>query len=234
MSFIDVKDLGIRAVSHSRMKTHEGCPRKAMYKFIDKLQEPGNDAMNRGLEVHKELENWLLCVNGKKYEGTGTAPRGKVYDVIRGDVSDYSRYRYEVNPEQQVAFDKEWNVCDWFGANAWMRVVFDLAATSPCKNHIFIGDYKTGKVYDDHDQQADLYAVAGYQMGAASVDVAFYYIDQNQVQRYTYDRDELEQLVSVVEARAAQVTEDRIFATNPSWRCKYCHFRKENGGPCVH
>lgn len=72
--FISVKDIGIQAVSHSRMKTHEGCPRKAMFKFIDKLKEPPNDAMERGLAMHQELENWLLAVKGEKYAGTGTAP----------------------------------------------------------------------------------------------------------------------------------------------------------------
>ena len=115
-----------------------------------------------------------------------------------------------------------------------MRVVFDFIGTSPDGNHMLLGDYKTGKVYDDHDLQADLYAVAGYIMGAASVDVKFYYIDQDMVQLYTYDREELEALTEVVEARALKVTSDRTYATNPSWKCKYCHFRKENGGPCVH
>lgn len=162
-------------------------------------------------------------------------PRGDVYDVIRGDISGFFKDKYDVSPEAQVAFDKEWQVCDWFGANAWMRVVFDVVAKSKCGNHIFLGDYKSGKVYpEDHDQQADLYAVAGYYLGAASVDVAFYYLDAKQVQRYEYDREELESLVATVEARAEKVTSDRVFPTNPSWRCRYCHFRKENGGPCVH
>ena len=182
-SFIDMKDIGIQAVSHSRMKTHEGCPRKAMYKFVEKIKEPGNDAMNRGLEVHSGYEHWLL-------KHTGPA--------------------------------------------AWMRVVFDSAFTSPNKEHIVLNDYKTGKVYDDHDDQAELYAVAGRKMGAKKVNVKFYYMDQNTVQPYKFDENELDALVDKIEARALKVTSDRLFPTKPSWKCKWCFFSKQKGGKCAH
>ena len=238
MSFIKTEDIGIQAVSHSRMKTHEGCARKAKYKFIDKLKEPSNEAMDRGLEKHKELENWVNAVIGEPFGGSGAIPRSGIYDRIRDhcaqDFWGKGSPKYDVKAEMQVAFNREWAMCDWFGPEAWMRVVFDAVGVSPCGNHIVLYDWKTGKVYDDHDEQANLYAVAGYYMGAASVDVKFFYLDQNIIQPYNYDREELEGLVKDIEARAEAVTSDRIFATNPSWRCKYCHFRRENGGPCAH
>ena len=241
MSFISVEDIGIQAVSHSRMKTHEGCARKAKYKFIDRLKEPSNEAMERGLQKHKELEHWVNTMAGhavhEDYDGSKI--RGGIYDTIREHYAQdllgkRQAEHYKVSAEMQVAFNREWEVCDWFGPQTWMRVVFDLVGISPCGNHIVLYDWKTGKIYPDHDEQADLYAVAGYYMGAASVDVKFFYLDQNTVQPYNYDRDELESLVEKVEARAKAVTSDRIYATNPSWRCQYCHFRAENGGPCPH
>jgi CRISPR/Cas system-associated exonuclease Cas4 (RecB family) len=238
MSFISAEDIGIQAVSHSRMKTHESCPRKAKYKFIDKLKEPGSPAMDRGLEIHKGLEEWCKFMLGREHDidASTKIPSNGVYRTIREDLRALNKGqdKYKVEPELQVAFNKDWKIVDWFAPDTWMRVVFDFVAVSQCGNHMVLGDYKTGKVYDDHDDQADLYAVAGYYMGAASVDVKFYYVDQNTIQPYEYDRDELEALVAEIEARAEKVTSDRIFPTNPSWRCKYCHFRAENGGPCPH
>lgn len=234
MSFISVEDIGITAVSHSRMKTHESCPRKAKYKFIDRLKEPGNEAMERGLKLHKELENWMK--NGTPI------PRTPIYNKIREHISDFyncgesatNPVKYIVKAEQQAAFDKDWNPCDWFAANAWMRVVYDYSAWSPCGTHATLGDYKTGKIYDDHDQQADLYALSAFKSGAKRVDVYFYYLDQNVVQPYHYEERELPSLEAAVAERADKVTSDRVFPTNPSWRCRYCHFRRENGGPCAH
>mgnify|MGYP003643187511 CR=1 FL=1 len=238
-SFIDMKDIGIQAVSHSRMKTHEGCPRKAMYKFVEKIKEPGNDAMNRGLEVHSGYEHWLLKHTGKPTDGKdGMLPVFPISSVIEKDVKEYwdlpRAERYDIQAEQQVAFDKDWNVTSWFGPDAWMRVVFDSAFTSPNKEHIVLNDYKTGKVYDDHDDQAELYAVAGRKMGAKKVNVKFYYMDQNTVQPYKFDENELDALVDKIEARALKVTSDRLFPTKPSWKCKWCFFSKQKGGKCAH
>jgi len=235
MSFISMEDVGITAVSHSRMKTHEGCPRKAKYKFIDKLKEPGNDAMNRGLEIHKQLEGWM--VNGLKPKGGDYSdgvdiPRTGIYNRIRKDVARLKLGGYSLQPELQAAYDKDWEPCSWFGPQAWMRVVYDYVATHG--THHVLADYKTGKVYEDHDQQADLYALSAFKSGATAVDVVFYYIDQNTVQPYTYDPDELPALEEQVLARAEAVTSDRLYPTNFSWRCEYCHFRRENGGPCAH
>ena len=238
MSFINQEDVGIQAVSHSRMKTHEGCPRKAKYKFIDKLKEPPNPAMERGLEIHKNLEHWVNAVfaNEVHEEYDGSTVRGGIYDHIRTVCSEdfLGKPKYIVEAERQVAFNRNWEVVDWFAPDCWVRVVFDVVATSPCGSHMFLYDWKTGKIYDDHDDQADLYAVAAYKMGARAADVKFFYIDQDTVQPYEYSTDELESLVADVEARAELVTSDRLFPTNPGWRCKYCHFRRENGGPCAH
>lgn len=237
MSFIDVKDVGIQAVSHSRMKTHEGCPRKAMYKFIQKLKEPGNEAMERGLKLHKDLENYVISLTQDK-KVNRNIPHDGVYKIISSSILEAIKGRWfetkEVLPEQQVAFDKDWNVTSWFGPAAWMRVVYDLSIYEKDKSHAELWDYKSGKVYDDHDQQADLYALSAFKQGYEAVTVKFFYLDKDIVQPYNYDQSEVPALEEAVQERAEKVTSDRTFPTNPSWRCKYCHFRRDNGGPCVH
>jgi CRISPR/Cas system-associated exonuclease Cas4 (RecB family) len=236
MSFIDLKDIGIVAVSHSRMKTHEACARKAMYKFIDKLPEPSNEAMDRGLAEHKRLENWLRKLIQAKYDEPSTMGDSKVHKAIEKELCDLYASGYRLAPEQQMAFTKHWErVCTWFEPAVWMRVIADFMATKD--DHAVAGDYKTGQVYDDHDLQADLTAMALFTRHpeVQRVDIRFYYLDIDTIQPYTYHRaEEFDTLRASTIERAERVIQDRTFATNPSWRCKRCHFRKENGGPCVH
>jgi len=35
-----------------------------------------------------------------------------------------------------------------------------------------------------------------------------------------------------VTEKVMKIENDDIFAPNPSYACRWCHFRKNNGGPC--
>ena len=48
----------------------------------------------------------------------------------------------------------------------------------------------------------------------------------------TYKREQLEDLKVWVTGRINKIENDDIFAPKPSFGCRWCHFRKENGGPC--
>lgn len=232
MSFIKVEDVGIQQLSHSRMKTHEQCPRKAKYKFIDRLKEPENEAMARGLQVHQELERWLLAETTGSTEAPALPATG-VYAAIRNRVKDLISKEYHLYPEQQVAFDIDWNLCNWFGPQVFMRVVYDFVAVGA--DHVVVCDYKTGKRYDDHELQAKLYALGAFkEHDVSEVEVVFFYLDLGEMQVYKYTSKDAWPLQVGVMERANRVRGDRMFPTKPSWLCRYCHFRKENGGPCAH
>jgi CRISPR/Cas system-associated exonuclease Cas4 (RecB family) len=232
MTFIKMEDIGIQALSHSRMKTHEQCPRKAKYKFIDKLKEPSNEAMERGSTIHKELENWMIELLDKG-ESDVPIPSTGAYAAVQARVKELVEEGYSISPESQVAFTREWEPCDWFAPNTWMRVVYDFVAVGP--DHVVVADYKTGKVYDDHEEQAKLYAMGCFhEHDVSSVEVVFYYLDQSSMQVYNYTRDDIYLLNVGILERANRVNMDRLFPTNPSYKCRWCHFRKENGGPCAH
>src|SRR3546814_12779240 len=47
----------IKYWSFSLYNTHKQCPLKAKLNAVDKIKEPGNDAMQRGNDVHKLCED---------------------------------------------------------------------------------------------------------------------------------------------------------------------------------
>lgn len=210
----------IIALSHSRMKTWETCPRKAQYKFVNKLKEPGSPAMDRGSEVHSTLEHFL---QGKEVSLEAFTPETQEYMAELSALGD-------VQPEMQVAFDRDWNVVEWFHPSVFMRVVYDaLVDTS---NVTVVVDHKTGKKYDDHVQQEQLYAFTTYLLYGKPVEVQFNYTDLNEVTSTTYDVSEMEGLKLLVEERAKPILDDEDFHPNPSYKCRWCFFRKSNMGPC--
>ena len=49
----------ITSWSFSRYAEYKKCPLAAKFKFIDKIQEPPNDAMARGAAIHKLAEDYI-------------------------------------------------------------------------------------------------------------------------------------------------------------------------------
>lgn len=219
----------IQQLSHSRMKTWEQCPRKAKYKFIDKLKEPGSEAMDRGLAVHKQIEEWIKGGCADKCP-PAAAGRGR---SIMGYISQANANGADIHTELQVAVNADWKRTEWFGHDVYQRVVYDLLIIH--EDYAMVADHKTGKVYDDHEQQMELYAASVMSIyGVDEVECVIFYLDQNHTQSCKYDSSNLDALKRRVDDRARVIMSDRTFATNPSYKCRWCHFRKENGGPCPH
>lgn len=221
MSFIDKPR--ITAFSHSRLNTYEQCPRKAKYKFIQKLKEPSSTAAERGIDIHKQLEDYIKGEQDHLPDIVSDEALIGIMEALKEEGAD---------TELQVAFDRNWEPCDWFGPQTFMRVVWD--AISLNDEHALVVDHKTGKIYAEHKQQADLYALAAFRKypDINEVTVAFLYIDQNIVGTYEFTREDLPELAQAIEERVRPAASDDVFAPTPSPKCRWCFFRNGNQGPC--
>jgi CRISPR/Cas system-associated exonuclease Cas4 (RecB family) len=216
----------IQGLSHSRLTVYEQCPRKAKYKFIDRLEEPGSTAMDRGKDIHTELQLYL--------EGKQPMPEYLKCEELEEFYSDLAMLP-GVQCEQQIAFTKTWQPVEWFGRGVWMRVAMDAAVQEG--GRVTVLDHKTGKHYPEHEQQAELYALAAlhHWPDAPAVRVVFAYVDIPAMGEKTYTRaDDFELLTALVNKRTALIAKDTTFVALPSPKCRWCHFRKSNGGPCEH
>lgn len=152
--------------------------------------------------------------------------------------------------ERQWAFDINWNPVEWYAKNAWLRVMVDCHLQSgPGKFRII--DYKTGKApskpgagtpswnndkYYQHEEQREIYAIATFVMypDCQEVTAEHWYVDVGVEYKNKYERSkDFERLKKKWEKMVKPMMADRSFVPKPSpSACKFCAFKKANGGPC--
>ena len=224
------------AWSYSRWHDYQQCPLKAKLKYLDKQAEPENPAMARGSAIHKLAEDYLKGL--KK-----TVPKEfKTFaELLRG-----LRKNKHLQVEQSWAFDKLWALASWFGADCWCRVKMDVAAPvleGKTFKRLRVIDWKTGGkpnvVNPEHLDQMSIYGLGGLLQypDVEAVDVEMDYVDQpivigvNPLTR-TYTRGDLGDLKKEWEKKVKPMMNDTKFAPRPNDKCRWCHYRKDNGGPC--
>ena len=210
--------------SYSKYGLWKQCPRKYKFRVIDKLTEPPmteGPAM-RGIEIHKMFEDYLL---GNIAE---LSNEFHYYTDFLNDLKMVNAW-----PEIKLAVDKDWNEVDWDSEDMWFRCILD-ALTLHGSEKAVIYDWKTGKEYPEHIHQREIYACAVNSIypDVYEIDCYHVYLDSKSVTHTVFHRDQIPALQVKWEKNVQQMFEDTWFPANPSWLCRYCHFRKENLGPC--
>lgn len=217
----------IKAWSYSRLSTFLECPAKFKFKNIDKLQEPQSPALERGDLIHKMAE---------KYVRTG----GKIPEELSLFASEFDELR-QSKPllELQSAFTSDWKQTEWFGKDAWCRVIIDCFRPAEEKGGTArVIDYKTGKIRGEYREQLELYALAGFILDplAGQVSSELWFLDHGEIvdgSDEPFTRKDLPSLKRKWSAAPKRLLSETRFDPTPSLTaCKYCHFKKSNGGPC--
>jgi hypothetical protein len=232
----------IEAWGPSRLNTYNECPRKAKYKFIDRLQEPGSAAMDRGNEIDAALEGYIRSHRNDLHpELKGKKKLKKLLDQLR---AEYKEGRVKV--QMELAFDKAWKRCEWFAKETYVRIKIDCLRLSGDGKSVEVIDWKSGKLHSfeskpEYAGQVDLYAVAGL-IAFPQVDVAYpslYFVD-HEVQvsapegqpKAEKTRKELAKAQKFWDKQAKPMLTDTMFPPRPGSACRWCHFTKNKEGPC--
>lgn len=211
-------------LSYSKYSTYDKCPRKFKFRYIDKLEEPKGTAMSRGTEIHNSVEAFL---------------RGHT-DQLHPDIhSYYGQFMFALRnagaiPEVQIAVDTLWNPIAWDAEDGYIRSVID-AHIPPTDGTVRVYEWKTGKVYPDHHDQRELYAVKMKSLypEAKMVEVTGVYFDlKKNSATYLHPDYYQEMKIELWDNKMRRILRDKEFIPNPSYGCRFCHFRKDNGGPC--
>lgn len=216
----------ITAWSYSRWQCYEECPRKAKYKFIDKLKEPGSAAMDRGTAIHKMAEDYIT---GK------TSKLATELKLFQHELAYLKKAGAQC--EQEWAFTSAWQPTGWFDNDAWWRVKTDVCLELT-PGEFTVQDHKTGKYNDSHHLQLDAYGLAAFLKypHAETVYSVINYLDigpnAELPTEKAYDRKQLPALKKDWIKRTKPMLSDTTFAPRPGNYCRWCHFRKGNGGPC--
>lgn len=222
--------------SFSRYTAYNDCPRSAYYKFIEKRPEPGSPAMDRGTAIHKLAEDYIL---GKIKELPSELSQ------VRAQVQTLRKsFREDANSvvvEDTWAFKEDWSITswdDWYGCR--LRIKVD-AARFVNKKAMVITDWKTGKFRPGdlytYEQQLKLYVLGAFLRypELERVSPRLVYTDEGKIFPEVpdiWERKSVPMLQSFWTDTTKRMLNDTVYEPTPGNACRWCYFRKSNGGPC--
>lgn len=214
----------IKAWSYSRWGDWKTCPFKLLCK-MNKVFEPVNYAMQRGDLIHKRGEQYLLG-NVKQVPLEFKLFRDEMRMLKSNDAK----------PEMDLAVRKTWTPTtynDWDGV--WCRAKADVVLP-PVKDtpEIETIDFKTGKKYDGHVNQAELMGLLGFSHfpGIVNSRNHMWYLDSGERDHWDLPKKEVPKLRKKWESNVAGMMKETKFKPTPGNHCRHCSFAKSKGGPC--
>jgi hypothetical protein len=232
----------IKAWSYSRYSDYKQCPLKAKLKHVDRLPEPKNAAMERGSMIHKLAEDYIKGALARL--PAELKPLGNEFKQLR-DIYKKRKILGVAAIEDSWAFTAEWTRTTWDDwTHCWVRIKLDCAHYSPDDQDVLIiTDWKTGKYrmeqQDDYREQLELYALPALLIHphVREVQPRLGYTDLGLIwpgadNAMVFTQSDVPRLKKLWAKRTKPMLADERFAPRPGDYCRYCHFRKANGGPC--
>lgn len=221
--------------SYSVYTSYLKCPLSVCFDKIKRVRmvEPKNPHFEKGDRVHKAAETHI--------SGTGKAPPIiPELKLVKEPLTFYRKARAKA--ELEWAFTKQWLPTTWFGSDAWLRIKVDVCHDEKKPPLVKITDWKTGRVYDEHKQQRSLYALGGLlltelgQLAGGGKDVKVVaehlYTDTGMSATEQFAMKDLKPLKTEWLSRIKQMMSDTKYPAKTGFHCRYCKYRKSNGGPC--
>lgn len=232
----------ITSWSFSRYSDYKTCPLKAKLKHVDRIKEPGSDALNRGAAIHDLAEKYIkgmvktraFPMELKAFETEFKALKAQFKKPVNGMVV-----------EDNWSFTKDWQETEWDNwAHCWVRIKLDCAHHEDDET-LIITDWKTGKfrieMNEDYVEQLELYALSALLLHPhiEKVKPRLVYLDQGTIypekpEDMCFTRANISALKKKWEKRTKAMMNDKIFAPRPNDKCKWCWYGqsgKSKGGP---
>lgn len=228
--------------SFSRYSTYKQCPLKLKLSAIDRIREPGNEAMARGDAIHKLAEKYI------KGEGRSLPPELKLFaDEFKKLRAQYKKKINGMVVEDNWSFTKDWDETQWDDwINCWLRIKLDCAHHHDDET-LIITDWKTGKfrpeMNEEYVEQLELYALAALLLHEhiqqvkprlAYLDLGITYPEAGA--ELVFTRADIPKLKKLWEKRTKAMLNDKQFAPRPNDKCRWCFYRSSNkvagGGQC--
>jgi hypothetical protein len=205
--------------SYSRLSKYERCPAQAKYSYTIKRPYVQSLAAERGSDAHKTIENFLESKSDHLHEAID--PYMHVLTELKA---------HEPHVELQIAVNQNWEPADW--RHCWGRGGLDAVYTDGPDVSIY--EWKTGKMYADHDDQRRLYFLLAAAKWPHVMDfkIQSYYFDLGDKKTLEMTREELGPVREDFNARIHIMTSDDIMAPRPGYYCRWCDYAKSKGGPC--
>ena len=228
----------IKAWSFSRLSIYQQCPFRAKLAYIDRIPEPERPlpkgktehANDRGSRIHDAAEYYV------RGETLMIEEMGKFEAEFKKLNAMFKEGRVQL--EGEWAVDTDWNPVNWRSSDAWGRIKLDaLVFLDP--THAVVIDYKTGRKYGNevsHAKQGQLYQLAAFLRfpELEVIDVEFWYLDQDEITRTRYTREQGLRFLRYFNEQAIEMTTIEEFKPKPNmYSCRWCPYGPKGTGDCV-
>lgn len=231
----------VTAWSFSRYSDYKKCPLFFKLKHMDKIAEPGNDAMLRGGLIHTMAEDYIKGKGGPKVP----APLAAFADTFKRMRVLYKKRMAGIVVEDNWAFTDDWDRTKWDDwVNCWVRIKLDCAENED-PDVLVIRDWKTGKYREEQNEeyveQLELYALAGLLLHPhvkevrpelVYLDVPIVYPPADKPMIFT--QKDIPMLKKLWAKRVGPMFKDRRWAPRANDKCRWCWYgqsKMEAGGP---
>jgi hypothetical protein len=209
--------------SYTSISMWHKCPAKYDFRYNKKLKEPKTAAASRGTDIHSRIENYL--------KGTQEMPPEVQFG---GHLINDMKVR-NFMAEVQFTVGRDWKPAEHGSGSAWITSYVDSFLVDG--NTIHMGEWKTGRVYDNHEEQRDIYLTMSLSSSTPEVERAVIktiYLDQGVASEQWMVKEILPAHQKAWEDKAAPLEKDIFFSPRPGQHCKWCGFARSKGGPCDH
>lgn len=209
--------------SYSKYSKFKQCAFSYDCKYNKKLPEPKGPGMQRGIDIHELGENYLL---GKLKKVPGE------YNKVAKEMRKFKKL--DAIPEMSIGLTRDFEETEFFASDVWFRGKLDVTVYKS-NDVINITDLKTGKIREgEYDDQLEIYGLVAHSIYDVEViNTNLLFIDQGQtVDGKPFHISQYENVKKKWIKKINAMEKTKTFRPNPSWLCRYCHYRKDNGGPC--
>ena len=206
---------------------YEKCPASYEWQYVLGHKEefsPGPAAL-RGLEIHQSIEEHYTL---------GSPLHVEIPETVKPWLLEHLDKGCEAMPEMGFAFNKDWEVCEFDDEDAYIRGYMDNVFVYEDPTRIYIHEYKTGQIYDDHVDQKAFYAMAALMLwpDIKDVEVKGIYIDKKKQFNTKYSRMHLHSMQYTWKRRIDKMVLP-LYPTRPGRHCMWCPKSKKKGGTCL-
>ena len=204
----------VKSWAYSALTLYEKCPASYKAAKIDKIQSSRKSpAMERGIMIHAKGEQYLK----------GVIPNVPMeFADFKTELQNLRKHK--ASAERKLAITKSWKPTGFFDRDVWMRFIID--SDLEMESGRLVIDFKTGKIYDSNEDQAQLYATALLYAGNRTIDTEFWYLDIGEIISNCYEEKQKKMYREYWEDRVAPLFADTKFETNPSsFNCRWCVIR---------
>lgn len=207
--------------SYSSVSTYKQCPQKWKFSYIDGIEWPSSPAMTRGTRMHQMAEDF---VTGKIERVPHEINKiGQLLLVLQSQ---------KAQAEAVWMLDYDWKPTQDSG-KAWVKAIVDVHYV--LNNVLFVKDYKSGQMYDDHRNQLELYGLIGlcFYPEVKRVESSAVYMDTG----YEGMEGSLipamkPKLIERWQKDAETMMSDEVYEPIPGTACRWCPYAQAKGGPC--